>query len=298
MTFGTLVDRLPRIRELAATKYHSAVVSGVRQLLTELSDCEQDAVVRGVLRQRAFNRIIHSFHTCFPRIAVAVARGVPIAISTEVSRLLQSDRPVLVAGPHIGPVFFALTVLLTVLRGRSVFVLHASKTHFSQINAKYLHKIGVRSVLQDDNSLRTLAHALRTERRCTVIIGFDHLAHGRHKTTLFHTPLAVSYGIAYLADVSKAAVIITCWDFARRWPRLAVEGPHEIDRALTVVQRRDQLMSRLFDHLEHQIRMVPEQWTEWQYVDVSRARLRLGFQEDGSSKGCRPRSSVLVCNDV
>ena len=145
-SIGTFVDRLPQIRRLAASGYCAAVASGVRQLLPELDGSERDAIVRGVLRHRAFNRAVHRFHLRFPRVAAVAARCVPTTSSAQVAALLRSDRPILVAGPHIGPVFFVLTVLLGALRGRSVYVLHSSKTQFAQRNAAYLQRLGVRSV--------------------------------------------------------------------------------------------------------------------------------------------------------
>jgi lauroyl/myristoyl acyltransferase len=266
MIINAIVDRLPRIRELAASEYYADVLRGAKQLFPDREEAEYATIVRGVLRHRAFNRAIHRFQTRFPGFALVVARFIPTTVSAEVAALVRGDRPILVAGPHIGSVFFVLTVLLRVLRGRSVYVLHSSATRFSQTNAAYLRRIGVTSVLQDQNSLRILARALRNERRCTVVIAFDHLADGRRTIEIFQTQLAVSYGTAYLADVTEAAVIVACWQFADYWPRVVFEGPYEIDRILGRAERHAQLMSRLFAFLEGVVQKSPEQWTQWQFV--------------------------------
>ncbi len=258
--FNPVLDRMLRLHRADRARWLSAVRGGIRAF-PEISPAQQQAVVRGVVITDAVNRLVFRVQTRLPALAAAASRLIPISDPDSVLAHVPTDRPIILALTHFGPIHLALAVLQRRLGKRTIYAFHAGGDT-AAATARYLRGLGVTPLVSDEKSLRIVARAMARDPHCVVVIGFDYLGnHGRKTMPFLGSEISVSRGLAYLADVRNAVVVPACVD--RRGPRVTVSAAREVDRNLPYAQRQDELTAELFGMLEESVRQRPSDWTEW-----------------------------------
>lgn len=240
--------------------------AGLGRAFPTSSDAQLDRVFARLLSSDFVNRVVFRFHNAFPQLAALAARGIRVTRNPAVDALIASDDPMILAGGHLGPVFFQVLVLRLLLRGRTVYTLHAERGSNGPACVAFMRRVGVIPVLDDPMATRTLLKALRGNDRPAVIVAFDHLAVGSRMIPFLGTTIPVSDGVAYLTDSTGAPVVTTIARFERGPMQVVLGGPFRIDASLPVQARREEFVDALYRILEGYVAAAPEQWSEWQYL--------------------------------
>lgn len=240
--------------------------AGLGRAFPHWSEAKRDRVFAHLLSCDFVNRVVFRFHNAFPQLATLVARCVRVPRNRAIDELFASDSPLIVAGGHLGPVFFQVLVVRLLLGGRKVYTMHAERTSNGPACIAFMRSIGVEPVLDDPMATRTLLKALRSDARPAVIVAFDHLAVGSRMIPFLGTTIPVSDGVAYLADRAGVPVVTAISKYDRGLLQLVLEGPFRIDASLPVQTRREEFVNSLYRLLERYVTAAPEQWSEWQYL--------------------------------
>lgn len=266
MLTGSLFARLPSNRRLAGSQMGRRKRAGLDRAFPAWSEARRDRVFVRLLSCDFVNRVVFRFHNAFPRLATIVARAVRVSRNRAIDELIASDSPMIVAGGHLGPVFFQVLVLRLILTGRTVYTLHAERGSHRSACVAFMRKIGIEPVLDDPMATRTLLKALRSDARPAIIVAFDHLAVGTRMIPFLGTEVPVSDGVAYLADQTDTPVVTAISTYDRGFLSMVLEGPFRIDRSLPAQARREAFVDGLYRILERYVSAAPEQWSEWQYL--------------------------------
>lgn len=266
MLSGSLFARLPRNRRVADSPLGRRVRAGLARAFPHWTARQHARAYDRLLSSDFVNRVIFRFHNAFPSAASVLARFVPVSRSRELDELISGDGPIVLALNHLGPVWFLGLVLRLLLRGRTVYGFHAERGADGPRCVAFLRRIGIVPVLDDRMAARTLLHALRNDVRPVVIVGFDHLAVGSRRVPFLASEIAVSDGIAFIADQADAPLVTVMSDFRRGYVRLVLDGPFRTDKSLPAGVRRERVVDAMYRVLERYVEAAPDQWSEWQFL--------------------------------
>ncbi len=267
--YNRVVDRLLRLDRVDRRTFLADARSGLRAF-PALADRDPRALLRAIAAHDAFNRIAFAFLTKLPGLAKVVARFVPMR-GGEAIRRAPSDRPIVFAVMHFGPLYFIVVALARYLGMRRLYVLHGGGPRGHAV-ARYIRAVGCTPVLTDGGALRKLIAAAKADPSCAVVIAYDYFgARGNREIAFLGGAVPVPTGLALLADECDATVIAMWAELARILPRVVIGGTFGIDRTLEPKTRRRRIMDELFGLLEEQVLARPAEWTEWPILSPERS---------------------------
>jgi len=260
--FNPVIDRLLRLQRGDRREFLARVRASIAAF-PGLARYDRRALIRGIVRNDAANRLIFRLCIRFPKLAKAVSRLVLILGGERFARSVASDRPVILGLMHFGPIHLCVAVSMKLLRGRSLYVLHAGGESGHDVRS-FLERIGSIPVLTDRVALQALEDIVAQDPRAVVLIAFDHI-HGKRRRDVpfFGGTLSAPTGLAYLANRTGATVITAWYESSWFGPRLRIGEEYRVDETLEASARQDAFHDRMFRALEERVRSAPQAWTEW-----------------------------------
>ena len=267
----SLIDRLPRLRRLAASEYGRRTVRCIELLFPERSAAEHSAIMRAFLRHRAINRGMYYLTTRAPAIAALLSHCVPLANREHLDQANLHDGPVIVTTAHVGSLVFQLLALTRALRGRQLYVMHRRLAADAPRDHAFMTRRGMTPVGADSQGLRTLVKALENSRRIAILVAFDAPIDRRHVLPFLSTTVLAAAGVGFLAEIGKGPVVPYFWRWERWRPSMAFGEPIFADQSLPRGAQRLALVKHLYRLLEARTARYPEQWHLY-FIDDSPAR--------------------------
>ncbi len=263
--WGFFVDRLPRLRALRMGADGAKICSALAIAFPGLSEAQRLRLMRANLRQRAYNVGLTLFVTQLGRLAVWLARAIPIVDRDLVSSILDGDRPLLLVSFHTGPIYLLLVAIWRGLAGRKVLVMHQEGGALFEQIERLLRRLGAESFPNSTMAVRGLIRQLRGSERAIVMFGCDY-APGSQAVSFLGKQIRAADGVRLMRDATGADVLCVVWERVGIFPRARFAKP--LATSGDSPEQAAQLVQRAFDELAPIVACAPHRWTAWEtFVD-------------------------------